>query len=324
MITLTLIAALQTSFMQPFQQKVDSPASGSASLQSIYGELAWFHIYQLDDPSMRRAIDNVGMLFKRSKSVERLANGWKFKTRTLAEFNNLCSDSVFASDQDKFKGPVDTCSGFLITPTLFMTAGHCFVGADRATPTLASAQGLCSDMSVTFDYQASGPGSSNDYQFTNSQMFHCKRVLYINPLKIRDFAVIELDRPTGRPGLKFSNGAIPTKEDGLMGLFGHPMGLNKFLAKGVPYDLGKFGVRTDFDGYHGFSGGAVLNENAQLAGIFIQGAQDFRKDETRGCKIENFCDQTPDKNSPTCSGEFFTPTQRLLPELIQNGIPFQQ
>ncbi|MBL7665639.1 MAG: trypsin-like peptidase domain-containing protein [Bacteriovoracaceae bacterium] len=183
------------------------------------------------------------------------------ESKTLKEEYNLC-DGVRFENQPS----VGRCTGFLISSTKLVTAGHC-----------AYSQEDCKDMFWVFDYQTNKNKTPISIQQKN--IYQCKQVLKIKMTKEgKDFAVIELARPvTDRPYFKTASSFSSITKNTPVLTIGNPLGLpTKIADNGVITDTSHSEMlRTNLDTFQGASGSPVLNaKTLEVIGILIGGAID--------------------------------------------------
>jgi hypothetical protein len=178
------------------------------------------------------------------------------------------------------------CSGFLISPTKLVTAGHCML-----------TQAECTGSKWVFDFRA------ETKVFKKSDVYSCKKIVVqkfvYDKKQVSDYAIIELDRPVfNRPTLDYRKHGIVDRETSLV-VIGHPMGLPMKITDGgrvtgmndLELDhrfLSAFQRRsyftTNIDSYAGNSGSPVFNyETGKVEGILIQGADDFIFNQEKSC-----------------------------------------
>ncbi|MBI2432687.1 MAG: trypsin-like peptidase domain-containing protein [Candidatus Hydrogenedentes bacterium] len=183
----------------------------------------------------------------------------------------FCEDEPFL-DQPS----VAFCTGFLVAPDVIATAGHCVEEGD------------ITGIRVVFGWEmldAETPASV----VPNEQVYYVTEVVdavsqYLSlpllvdrlRLRVRDYAVLRLDRPVTVPGAAplplRTFGHVPS--GALLGIIGHPMGLPKkiaFNATTRPRDnLHPDFFFTNLDNLGGNSGSPVFNrQTGVVEGIAI-------------------------------------------------------
>lgn len=207
-----------------------------------------------------------------------------FVKRTAEDKFELCEEEPFAK---QYTLPI--CSGFLIAPDTLVTAGHCIED-----------QSDCDNFKWVFEYKKGAT------KIKKENVFSCKkiheRVLSESRFKLKDYAVIQLDRPaTGRTPLKFrrnKKARVGTK----LVVIGHPSGLPmKITDNGKIQRLNKTEIKrpisslfkrryyfnANLDTYSGNSGSPVFNRKTKLVeGILVQGGDDYVRN------IDMFCNES--------------------------------
>lgn len=195
----------------------------------------------------------------------------------LAEdsYFNICSNQRFADEIN----PAN-CSGFLIADDVLVTAGHCI-----------RSQSDCENSAWVFDFVS---GDKNKKLSKSKSVYKCSKVLAttLNSYGDKnDFAVIKLDRPTGRKVLPIrSEGKVAANAD--LYVIGHPSGLPQKIAGGAGvrnngYD--KYFV-ANLDTFGGNSGSPVIDlKSGQIEGILVRGEKDYTYDDDLGCNVVYEC-----------------------------------
>ncbi len=239
------------------------------------------------------ATGSVGALVGKA-AISTNGNVVSIAANTLQEQLDLCPDERFASQ------PAGAfCSGTLIAPNLFLTAGHCV----QPTP------GACTGMFVVMNYQAAQADSAALAPITRDDLFACRRVvahaLSDSGGTSLDYAIIELDRPaTPRftPAVVRAGGGAVDVGDGLV-MIGSPSGIPTKIDDGGAVLDARAQTRDYFvgstDSFAGNSGSGVWDRDAlDLIGILVSGETDYVS--SGGCDRVNVC------GPGECSGENIT------------------
>ncbi len=179
-------------------------------------------------------------------------------------------------EEERFKDQPTSasCSGFLISPDILVTAGHCI-----------TSQKGCEEVSWVFDYKVKKENNRADVLIPNENIYKCQKVIETmldgRGEESRDFAVIKLDRPVkkARALLYRTRGKI-NQGSGIY-VIGHPTGLPQKVTDGgkVFENTSKRYFVSNLDTYGGNSGSAVFNAlTNQVEGILVRGAKDFVED----------------------------------------------
>ncbi len=195
---------------------------------------------------------------------------------------DMCTSERFRNQYS-----LGNCTGFIVGEKTLVTAGHCmFSDAD------------CESYKWVFNFE------DTSEEIKTSDIYSCKKILEqefeYSDKKIRDFAVIELDRPVkGVTPLKFRKFGRPLIGTELV-VIGHPMGLPMKTADGakvaflndkekenpwLSIKLRSNYIEANLDTYGGNSGSPVFNKNTgKVEGILIQGYDDFEWNMNNECE----------------------------------------
>ncbi len=183
-----------------------------------------------------------------------------------------------------------SCTGFLISQDLLVTAGHC-----------AIEQVDCQNRSWIFGVNLE---KANKNLFSENEIYFCKEIISQRYLNSRfDFAIIQLDRKVeGVTPLVFSRNESLSAGDPLF-MIGHPLGLPmKIVDDGNIMQNGPGGITTSLDAFGGNSGSPIFSlKTKKVNGILVRGEADFNYNPTRGCFEEVRCTDTS-----SCAGEYMT------------------
>lgn len=222
-------------------------------------------------------------------SLETQGDRFLYKKTSLGQSINLCSKERFIDQPD-----VGECSGFLVADDILVTAGHC-----------AKSLNDCSSNVWVFDY---AKDKLTENYFSKDKVFQCLEVLYQkqDSNNMADFAIVRLDRSTGRTPLSYrKEGKI---EDGSsLVVIGYPSGLPAKIDDGgiVRQNENEVYFKGDLDTFGGNSGSAVFNaKSGEVEGILVRGAVDYIMDPELKCKVVNNCKELT--NNESCEGEGVT------------------
>lgn len=252
----------------------------------IYGDDDRYEVDDYPNRDFRELAKSVAGMVKKSYLRNDISDPtlMNFVKRTSEEKFELCEEEPFAK---QYTLPI--CSGFLIAPDTIVTAGHCI--EDESD---------CSNYKWVFDFKKSST------KIKKTDVFSCKKIferqLTESRFKLKDYAVIQLDRPVlGRAPLKFrrkKKARVGTK----LVVIGHPSGLpmkitdnakikilNKQELKKPISSLFKrrYYFNANLDTYSGNSGSPVFNRKTKLVeGILVQGGDDYVRN------IDMFCNES--------------------------------
>ncbi len=221
--------------------------------------------------------------------------GW-----TLNHARNICPNENFA--HYTFTA---FCSGFLVTPTILITAGHC-----------VSSQYMCDEHRWVFDYRADLMPSGDDQGIVKTKnIYRCKRVIkqVLDEESKLDFAIVELDRPVlDRSPLKLNTEQENIEIGTEVVATGHPVGMPMIVTPNgkVRDNSNEIFFTTTLDTFGGNSGSPVINSQTGLVeGVLVRGDVDYQMNEERGCYEATRCAEDE------CNGEEVTRISQLMPYL---------
>lgn len=250
----------------------------------IYGNDDRYEVAEYAEPRFIDKAKSVALKVSNRKLAENRDNPLliNFATRKLKQVvPQICSDERFINQIS-----LGDCSGFLISPTQLVTAGHCMM-----------TEADCAESKWVFDFKA------DTTVLKKSNVYSCKKIVtqkYLySKMQINDYAVIELDRVVfGRTPLEYRKHGYVDHETPLL-IIGHPLGLPMKITDGGrvagmndiereskirSFFLRKNYFTANIDSYAGNSGSPVLNyETGKVEGILIQGADDFIFNNVRNC-----------------------------------------
>lgn len=248
----------------------------------IYGVDNRTEPYLFQDVRFQKASLSVAGMVPKNKLIDLNSTTYTFRKNPAVEMFSFCPTERFGE-----QNVLPNCSGFLVGPTTLVTAGHCVQNEYD-----------CENFKWVFSY------TNLHDTIAKEDVYSCKRVidqkLVGSYYKLRDYAVIELDRPVkGREPLKYRKEGRPLVGTKLV-IIGHPMGLPQKIADGARVKFVNWKemitpfrslIRkshyfiANLDSYAGNSGSPVFNQKSgEVEGILIQGAEDFTLDPDEFCQ----------------------------------------
>lgn len=269
----------------------------------IYGTDDRQDVYQVADRRLRRDAASVVALVSPSSLVDNGDGTSTLTGQTLGVRRNLCASEPFR-DQPS----IAFCSGFLVDPSIVVTAAHCVD------------VGTLADVRFVFGYEMSNATTAVT-RIPNGEIYRGRRILgRAIGNQGTDWCVVQLDRPVlNHPYVQVRRtGKIP---DGAgVHVIGHPSGLPKKIA-------GNATVRdntppryfvANLDTYGGNSGSPVFHSGTHVAeGILVRGETDYVT--VGSCVRSNVCPANG------CRGEDVTRAtefDELVPRNQHDVIPF--
>ncbi len=223
----------------------------------------------------------------------------KVKAATLKKERKLCDGERF---EDEIAGA--TCSGFLISPQIVLTAGHCMRSNFK-----------CVNFVWVSGYQKQLSGS-NEIELKSNNIYRCQEIITrkVNKETGVDYSLVLLERKVPSFSLApFKLRDVDTRiaDDQSVSVAGFPSGIPLKIASGANVLLNdKDGYfSTNLDTFTGNSGSIVYSEEGYLEGILVRGNTDYVDKEVyrnvvnddgsisrvkEVCKITNRVDTVPD------------------------------
>ena len=288
----------------------EAPAEPSEGLPVQYGQDSRTELYQHSDAKLKEMATSVAMLVQ-SQQVKTRGDSVALDGYTLNEMSEMgwligginapmCSSELFTSQPAP-----GFCTGFLVKEDILVTAGHCL----QKIP--------CTDISVVFGYQMKSGDSLAPLSQEN--VYRCAEViaqgLPESENQYLDYAIIKLDRPTGRVGLNFTTEDQLKAQDNVA-VLGHPSGLPMKIASDA-FVMNNEGSNpffvTNLDTFGSNSGSPVINMNSyQVEGVLVSGVTDYVLSEDGSCVQVNRC---PEGGGTNCAGENATKMAMLADKI---------
>ncbi len=240
-----------------------------AQIKVIYGTDDRHELFEELAPEIRQIADATLALIPHSELREIEGGVIRIRTENYGKKYHLCSAERFRE-----QGTAAFCSGFLVTPDLVMTAGHCIRNLLD-----------CQETAFVFGFAYSTPLEKPEH-VPRKDVYYCRELLRSMIVSDGiDFALVRLDRPvTDRTPLRLRlSGEIKPGEDLIV--LGHPAGLPLKIANGAHVrEVHPNGYFTaNLDTYGGNSGSPVVNiRTYEVEGILVRGERDYILTEENG------------------------------------------
>lgn len=267
-----------------------------AEQKVIYGTDDRQEIFELTGSADRRDADCVVALFHAADVVDNGNGTSTLTTKSFATEYNLCASERF---RDQPLGAF--CSGFLVSPDVVATAGHC-VNAGNVTSVRFvfgfRMQDATTAVTVISNADIYSGSSMVGHQYSSSGA---------------DWALVRLDRAVTGHRIARIRRTGKIADGQAVHVIGHPVGLPMKFADGATVrdnTPAAFFV-ANLDTYGGNSGSPVFNSTTRdVEGILVRGETDF---EMQGdCRVSLVCPTTG------CRGEDCTRTTEFA-DLVPLG-----
>jgi hypothetical protein len=291
----------------------EAPVEPDEGLPVQYGQDTRTEPYQHPDSTLKEMAASVA-IFVHKNQVNISGDAVTLDGYTLNEMSEMgwlvsgsqapmCTDELFSAQVAP-----GFCTGFLVTEDILVTAGHCLV----KTP--------CAETNIVFGFQMESADSLAT--ITKDDVFECAQVLaQVSPSQENqylDYAIVKLDRPTGRAGLSFTIGDQLKAQDNVA-VLGYPSGLPQKIASNafvLSNDASSPVFVANLDTFGSNSGSPVINMSSyQVEGILVRGTTDYVLSVDGSCVQVNRCPEGGDAN---CAGENATKMGMLADRISES------
>ena len=260
-----------------------SSMTASAQVMSpkvIYGEDDRLDLYEVSDPALvELARSTAAMVPNGEIDMPLRSRRWfgpRSKVGPMISGPSLESLGICPTERFAAQPTAASCSGFLVSDKLLVTAGHCITDASD-----------CRNHKWVFDYKANSADSTS-VSLKTENIYNCKKIVetVLDPVTKNDYAVIELDRRVrDRSPLQLRKSGKISEGESIV-VIGHPTGLPTKVAAGASVRSlqGAYFV-GNLDTFGGNSGSAVFNaQTLEVEGILVRGETDYVAGPS-GCRV---------------------------------------
>ncbi len=263
----------------------------------IYGEDDRIDVYQETDELRLQWAASTCALIGTTRLTQNQDGSWTLSSpATYSRFGVSACDGEPFGDQPT----AASCTGFMVSDDLIVTAGHCY--STSSLSTVRFVFGFWMEDSVT-----------PRLNFLESEVYQGIEVVSYASTGEFDHSVVRVDRPITAPGASAfivrREGTIQPGE--YVGVIGHPSGLPMKIAFGDTYVRSSSATGyfvANLDTYGGNSGSPVINATTgMLEGILVRGATDFILDSVNSCFRSNVYSNTEGRGEDVTKATVFAP-----------------
>jgi hypothetical protein len=252
----------------------------------IYGVDDRQDVFQITDQAILNDVDSVVILCDQNDVTDNGNGTSTLRTQNFGTSHNLCATEPF---RDQPLGGF--CSGFLVSPDIIATAGHCVDPSDVTT------------LRFVFGFRMLNATTARTV-IDNTEIYRGVNIIGRQLVGDgADWALVRIDRPVTNHSVVRIRRAGQIANNQAVHVIGHPVGLPTKVAGGaVVRDISPpaFFV-ANLDTYGGNSGSPVFNSDThEVEGILVRGETDFTTIGT--CTVSLRCPNTG------CRGEDCTRT----------------
>lgn len=260
------------------------------SQKAIYGDDDRRDWHEITDTKLKTWARQTAALVRESDLVKS-GDRFRFRAQTYEESAELCPGARFGKQLTP-----GFCSGFLVGPDLLLTAGHCIENLEE-----------CKAITFAFDFAVTQKDRLPK-SIASEKVFRCQDLVARELTATLDYALVKLDRPTGRTHFPIRRNGKPVRGTKLT-MIGHPAGLPSKVSDGGEVLRVADKIIGSVDAFGGNSGSVVINRRTgKVEGILVAGEPDYER--AGACMIEKVC-------GPECQGEEIFPVSEisyLIPE----------
>lgn len=275
-------------------------SESSSTLKTIYNTDSRKPLHSSPDLELQRFAGSVALVIPAFRADFSAEHEVTVKADTAGNIFGMCRDEPFRDDL-----MIGNCTGFLISDTQLITAGHCIEKDSQ-----------CTEKLFLF-----GNTSSQTAVFPRSDIYSCRKVIHRVEKDSGDLVLIELDRAVASAPETRRFSMAPITSLALADVrpelvtLGHPLGagmkmapLEKLISAGPESVF----LNAEIDVSQGASGSPLFSPASGIVyGVLTGGMSDFEWDPTSSCVRNKIC------RGSDCAGETFA-HGKALARLLDN------
>lgn len=264
-----------------------SSAYAAITPKVIYGVDNRFELRNSPFASLRNSV--AGMVKKSNLALNSEAEEFDvkyFSDMTYYRGTKTCADIKFRE-----QATLPSCTGFLVSEDILITAGHCMVNYSEHVID-SKDNDNCKNNSWVFGFEDTTE-NEDGIKFKRDDIYECESIIEASYKSDSDFAVIKLNRKTIDKEVVMMNTNNLNYDIGSdIFVVGHPTGLPLKVAGGakVYKNVGANKFVSNLDTFAGNSGSPIFNMQKEVIGILVSGETDYYFDKKDKCIRPNSCD----------------------------------
>ena len=226
---------------------------------AIYGEENLSEYYQMPKDKKELADSTVALVFKNRLFYDEEKNKYIPITYLFTNIHNMNNEKLFKDDKI-----LSFCSGFLVSNSLLLTAGHCIEENGNLSK---------DNIYVVFGWKRDK--NKFNLEFDKEDVYEVSDVIMRKLDQYEDWAILRLSKETNKKPLVLDRLDLYGIGDDIFAI-GYPLGITVKLADNAKiYNIIGNKLIANLDTFKGNSGSPVFNLYNRVIGILVSGKDDF-------------------------------------------------